>query len=259
MQRFFIDRKDIQLGLKVSEMVCLAALRALCLGDSKSWKGSYRELAEESGCGNKDTAQRAVEVLIQRGLVKLEDGVFSMTHIETDMTQNETAMTQNETESKEKRTKKENNNIKDITKDNNSSLLKDVTSQPRQPLYFNSFIPPTWDDIVLFAEEKDMPTPFYKKFYAYYSANGWTLKGGKQMSNWKAALTYWWEKEKEKPQVGNRGQFVRATEQEQASYAGSEYTAYLTRTEQKRQEELKREQNVETRCVTYEEFKQMAG
>lgn len=239
----------------------------------KDWEGPMDRLGKQKGISHQ-TVGRIIESLTQKQLIskagqkiqiinqqvqdligrkEVENG-----HVNAQYGQNKVYDGQNSQEKEKNQKNKE--EIKDKIKDNNSSLLKDVMSQPRQPLCFNSFIPPTWEDIVLFAQEKRMPLPLYKKFYAYYSANGWTLKGGKQMSNWKAALTYWWETEQTRSaQVGNRGQFGHATEQEQASYAGSEYTAYLARTERKRQEELEREQNVETRCVTFEEFKQMAG
>jgi len=183
MQRFFIDRSYIELGLKASELVCLAALHALCLGDSKSWKGSYREPADESGCGNKDTAQRAVEVLIQRGLVKLEDGVFSMTHIETDKAQNETAMTQNETNSKEKSTKKE-NNIKDITKDNKSE--SNSTLALYKTILENGYL---------------HPRVHLKNMTSYYDANGW------KSDNKAAVLNNWMRREQQyghKPQMSDQ-------------------------------------------------------
>jgi len=252
-----------QLKLIGSEVLVFEYLAALYYY-GQVWKGTMEKLGEETLAGSKQTMGRIVEKLEKMGLVEKNGMTIRlinqeiMDQIGTKQVQNGTEKFQNGTEWQEKEKKqKKKEEYKDKIKDNNSSLVMDMKSQPQQPIYFNSFISPTWDEIVAYAQEKGMPLTLYTKFYAYYSANGWTLHHGAKMVNWKATLAYWWEKEKTNAaRVTYRNPYGQASTQELASYAGAQYADFLERKEREKQKELVRQQNAETRHVSYEEYKE---
>lgn len=56
------------------------------------------------------------------------------------------------------------------------------------------FIPPTLDEVISYAKEIESPVdPEY--FFDHYESNGWTLKGGQKMKNWKATMRNWTRRE----------------------------------------------------------------
>ena len=60
-----------ELGLTGSELLVYSALAYLT--KRKAWKGSTYQLAKLRRCGNRNTAQRALERLLAKGLVALTD------------------------------------------------------------------------------------------------------------------------------------------------------------------------------------------
>lgn len=111
MNYFLVDiNSALQLDLSGSELLVYSAL--VYLTKHSAWKGSTYQLAKLSRCGNRNTAQRALERLIAKGLVALEDNGAVVVQNEPRMVQNEPKMVQNAPKLKE--SNKENiNNIKE--------------------------------------------------------------------------------------------------------------------------------------------------
>lgn len=59
------------------------------------------------------------------------------------------------------------------------------------------FIPPTEEQIRLFCTEQNLTKTDSRKFFNYYSANGWKM-GNTPMVDWKAAARLWNDREEEK-------------------------------------------------------------
>ena len=76
MNYFLVDINSAQqLDLSGSELLVYSAL--VYLTKHSAWKGSTYQLAKLSRCGDRKTAQRALERLLERGLIgKTECGIF---------------------------------------------------------------------------------------------------------------------------------------------------------------------------------------
>lgn len=74
-------------------------------------------------------------------------------------------------------------------KDNNNSIYKESAAKSR-------FIPPTEEDVRKYVEEKGYHINV-KSFINYYESVGWKV-GKNPMKNWKAAVTNWETRDKEK-------------------------------------------------------------
>ena len=76
MNYFLVDINSAQqLNLSGSELLVYSAL--VYLTKHSAWKGSTYQLAKLSRCGDRKTAQRALERLLERGLIgKTECGIF---------------------------------------------------------------------------------------------------------------------------------------------------------------------------------------
>ena len=95
MNYFLVDINSAQqLNLSGSELLVYSAL--VYLTKHSAWKGSTYQLAKLSRCGNRNTAQRALERLLAKGLVALTDNGEVMVQNEPRMVQNEPRMVQNE-------------------------------------------------------------------------------------------------------------------------------------------------------------------
>jgi len=57
---------------------------------------------------------------------------------------------------------------------------------------------PTWSQVRQYCIERGHNLEAAKSFFAYYTANGWTLKRGAKMQDWTALLCFWMQKEHEK-------------------------------------------------------------
>jgi len=113
------------LGLTGSDAWVYCALRVLCA--NQPWNGTMQKLAEESMCGGKDTANRAVARLIDRGIVqKTKDGI-TLTQNASNETQNASVQTQNASNLRE-RSKENRNNIKECPSVNNAPMRETDTS-----------------------------------------------------------------------------------------------------------------------------------
>ena len=77
---------------------CIFAAILKCTRSGRGWYGNYRELAEAMPfVMSKDTAQRAVQKLLNLGLIeRREEKLFALSQNETVLSQNETSLSQNE-------------------------------------------------------------------------------------------------------------------------------------------------------------------
>ena len=78
---------------------CIFAAILKCTRAGRGWYGNYRELAAAMPfVMSKDTAQRAVQKLLNLGLIeRREEKLFALSQNETSLSQNETVLSQNET------------------------------------------------------------------------------------------------------------------------------------------------------------------
>ena len=98
-----------ELNLKGSDAMVYFTL--VFLTKKRAWKGSSYKLAKYSRCGSAMTAGRALDRLIERGLVVKDDNGLSLPQNDAVKPQNDASLHQNEAKLKE--SSKENNRIKE--------------------------------------------------------------------------------------------------------------------------------------------------
>ncbi|TRX01368.1 transcriptional regulator [Flavobacterium gawalongense] len=52
-------------------------------------------------------------------------------------------------------------------------------------------IPPKWNDVIAFFQEKNTPDIEAEKFFNHFQSNGWLVGGKSKMKDWKAAASNW--------------------------------------------------------------------
>ena len=96
--KLFLDDKIIAGHNLNANEACIFAAIPKCTRSGRGWYGNYRELAEAMPfVMSKDTAQRAVQKLLNLGLIeRREEKLFALSQNETSLSQNETVLSQNE-------------------------------------------------------------------------------------------------------------------------------------------------------------------
>ena len=97
--KLLLDDKQLRgYDLNANE-ACIFAAILKCTRSGRGWYGNYRELATAMPfVMSKDTAQRAVQKLLNLGLIeRREEKLFALSQNETSLSQNETVLSQNET------------------------------------------------------------------------------------------------------------------------------------------------------------------
>ena len=97
--KLFLDDKIIAGHDLNANEACIFAAILKCTRSGRGWYGNYRELAAAMPfVMSKDTAQRAVQKLLNLGLIeRREEKLFALSQNETSLSQNETVLSQNET------------------------------------------------------------------------------------------------------------------------------------------------------------------
>ena len=98
MKLLLDDKQHRGCDLNANE-ACIFAAILKCTRAGRGWYGNYRELAAAMPFViSKDTAQRAVQKLLNLGLIeRREEKLFALSQNETSLSQNETVLSQNET------------------------------------------------------------------------------------------------------------------------------------------------------------------
>ena len=98
MKLLLDDKTTRGCNLNANE-ACIFAAILKCTRAGRGWYGNYRELAAAMPfVMSKDTAQRAVQKLLNLGLIeRREEKLFALSQNETSLSQNETVLSQNET------------------------------------------------------------------------------------------------------------------------------------------------------------------
>ena len=98
MKLLLDDKQHRGYNLNANE-ACIFAAILKCTRAGRGWYGNYRELAAAMPfVMSKDTAQRAVQKLLNLGLIeRREEKLFALSQNETSLSQNETVLSQNET------------------------------------------------------------------------------------------------------------------------------------------------------------------
>lgn len=98
MKLLLDDKQHRGYDLNANE-ACIFAAILKCTRAGRGWYGNYRELAAAMPfVMSKDTAQRAVQKLLNLGLIeRSEEKLFALSQNETSLSQNETVLSQNET------------------------------------------------------------------------------------------------------------------------------------------------------------------
>ena len=94
--KLFLDDKIIAGHDLNANEACIFAAILKCTRAGKGWYGNYRELAAAMPFViSKDTAQRAVQKLLNLGLIeRREEALFALSQNETGLSQNETGLSQ---------------------------------------------------------------------------------------------------------------------------------------------------------------------
>ena len=97
MKLLLDDKQHRGHNLNANE-ACIFAAILKCTRAGRGWYGNYRELAAAMPFVlSKDTAQRAVQKLLNLGLIeRREEKLFALSQNETVLSQNETSLSQNE-------------------------------------------------------------------------------------------------------------------------------------------------------------------
>ena len=98
MKLLLDDKQHRGYNLNANE-ACIFSAILKCTRAGRGWYGNYRELAAAMPFViSKDTAQRAVQKLLNLGLIeRREEKLFALSQNETSLSQNETVLSQNET------------------------------------------------------------------------------------------------------------------------------------------------------------------
>jgi hypothetical protein len=81
---------------------------------------------------------------------------------------------------------------KDNTLDSSRDIKENRVKESQEPKR-KIFVPPTLDDVIAYARERNSPAD-PEEFFNYHSANGWMI-GRTKMRDWKRAFQYWERKE----------------------------------------------------------------
>ena len=79
-----------------------------------------------------------------------------------------------------------------------------ATPQPQQDI----FIVPSFEELLSYGRERGYDFKEMKKYYQYYSGNGWTLKRGAKMKSWQATLGFWMSRVEEKKACAAAAKFA---------------------------------------------------
>ena len=137
MDYFIVDINSAQqLNLSGSELLVYSALAYLT--KRKAWKGSSYKLAKYSRCGSRMTAERAVDRLIERGLIVQNSNGYIVAQNELPIAQNEPKMAQNEPNPKESSKENINKNKSSLSVSKDTSITDGRTDFD---LFWASFAP----------------------------------------------------------------------------------------------------------------------
>jgi hypothetical protein len=146
---------------------------------------SLASLAEETGLSIRQT-RTALSHLISTGEVTNKSftkyRIITVTNYSMYQDKRQTKRQTNDKQPTNKTSdnRQQYNNNNNINKETNKSLTR--------------FIPPTLDEVTEYVKEIDSPVdPGY--FFDHYESNGWILKSGQKMRNWKATLRNWTRRE----------------------------------------------------------------
>lgn len=203
------------LGLFGVDMLVYRALCFECRAGAA--KIVMKQFAQRWRIGDYMTAKRHIDKLIRRGIISENDGLISVVkyaQIEHDDAQIEYENAQNEHKNAQIE-QRLNNKINNIN--NNSSSLADLAATPPQLSSLSSFIPPSENEVLAYANQKKIPEMVARKFHQYYQGNGWYLRKGQKMKVWESVLDYWWSTEQKDQQTravtmiqaGGRGQIIQ--------------------------------------------------
>ena len=142
---------------------------------------------------DRTTISRALDRLISSGAIKADGCILTV--------QNARETVQNAHENVQNARHIINNNI-----NNNSSCLAGdaATPQPQQ----DKFIVPSFEEVLSYGRERGYDFKEMKKYYQYYSGNGWTLKRGAKMKSWPATLGFWMSRVEEKKACAAAAKFA---------------------------------------------------
>lgn len=89
----------------------------------------------------------------------------------------------------------------DIDKDNTKESLKKKSAKSTKA--HTKFVKPTKEELKDYALQEHLTTDIIDEFMDYYDSNGWRLKGGLSMKDWKASYRRWCRNQRENPK--NKG------------------------------------------------------
>lgn len=150
---------------------------------------------------NPDTVIVAMELLTKIGLVKkLENGELYITQVENMIGSQSIGAFKKQ----QQLMRRENNLIEggtrvekippnidiDIEKDKEIEIDLDKDINKKKTRKKKEFIPPTLDDVVKYANERNR-TDLAQKFFDYYNAGEWKDQSGKPVLNWKQKFITW--------------------------------------------------------------------
>ena len=163
------------LGLQGAEAQVFCTLLYLC--KNASWKGSLRELAYISVCGDKTTALRMRNKLQRKGLISVTKEGISLVQNATIAVQNATSLVQNATISKRKSNQKENINNNNEVSVSNAHTQEEFLFphfDDMEPLFGNKIPGNTGYYKIIIGEKGYLnPKKYVQEMYEYYNAHGW--------------------------------------------------------------------------------------
>lgn len=195
-----------QYNLDLTEAAVLAAVQFYCRKAPHSWKRNAEQICRDwPFMPFRTTVSKSIDRLISLGVLTVQNARITV--------QNARSTEQITRENEQNARYTINNNIIN----NNSSSLADEAATPPQLSSLSSFIPPSENEVLAYANQKKIPEMVARKFHQYYQGNGWYLRKGQKMKVWRSVLDYWWSTEQKDQQTravtmiqaGGRGQIIQ--------------------------------------------------
>ena len=90
-----------------------------------------------------------------------------------------------------KRWEKYERNTNVLPTQNDSNTIKEKKNKENNKKVNKESIPPTFEEVLKYAQERNQSNDLAKRFYDYFNAGNWIDSKGKKVSNWKQKFITW--------------------------------------------------------------------
>ena len=182
------------LGLKGNELLVYAVIYGFSQDGDTWFQGSQTYLAEMCGC-TRQGVQKNLDSLIKKELIEKRNITnHGVTFVEYRC---QTANTVCRPSKQSLHNTKEDNIPPLDISSNEEKTIPPQGEVGTDKKGRKGFVPPTEEEVDAYCASRGNGITG-KAFVSYYEMSGWRLKNGQPMKNWKAAISYWESRNKEK-------------------------------------------------------------